>query len=564
MNSQAYVIGVDYGTDSVRSVIVNAFDGQEVSSSIFEYPRWKDGLFCDPKNNQFRQHPLDYIEGFEKSIKGALSSVSKDVRASVIGISIDTTGSTPVALDKEGLPLSLSDEFKNNPNAMFVLWKDHTSVAEAEEINNKSKNWGGVDFTKYVGGVYSSEWFWAKMLHIMRIDSDVREQAYTWAEHCDWMTAYVTGSCRPDLMKRSRCSAGHKAMWHSDFDGLPSEEFLVKLDPMLKGMRSRLFSETYTSDIPAGTLTPEWAEKLGLPGNVIVGVGAFDAHMGAVGGEIEPYYLSKVIGTSTCDMLVAPREEVGSRCIRGICGQVDGSIIPGMIGMEAGQSAFGDSYAWFRSMILSPVNELIEQSGLVDSKISQELSSYLRNKMIPHLEKHAMQIPISESGIVALDWLNGRRTPDANQALSAVFSGLSLGSDAPRIFRAIVESTAFGAKAIVDRFIRECIPIKGVIALGGVAKKSPFVMQTLSDVFNMKIKVVRSEQACALGAAMFAATAAGLYPDVMSACKAMGNGFEKEYQPIESNAALYKPLYDRYRRLGEYAESEISSARGNG
>ncbi len=564
MNSQAYVIGVDYGTDSVRSVIVNAFDGQEVSSSIFEYPRWKDGLFCDPKNNQFRQHPLDYIEGFEKSIKGALSSVSKDVRASVIGISIDTTGSTPVALDKEGLPLSLSDEFKNNPNAMFVLWKDHTSVAEAEEINNKSKNWGGVDFTKYVGGVYSSEWFWAKMLHIMRIDSDVRERAYTWAEHCDWITAYVTGSCKPDLMKRSRCSAGHKAMWHSDFDGLPSEEFLVKLDPMLKGMRSRLFSETYTSDIPAGTLTPEWAEKLGLPGNVIVGVGAFDAHMGAVGGEIEPYYLSKVIGTSTCDMLVAPREEVGSRCIRGICGQVDGSIIPGMIGMEAGQSAFGDSYAWFRSMILSPVNELIEQSGLVDSKISQELSSYLRNKMIPHLEKHAMQIPISESGIVALDWLNGRRTPDANQALSAVFSGLSLGSDAPRIFRAIVESTAFGAKAIVDRFIRECIPIKGVIALGGVAKKSPFVMQTLSDVFNMKIKVVRSEQACALGAAMFAATAAGLYPDVMSACKAMGNGFEKEYHPIESNVALYKPLYDRYRRLGEYAESDISSVRGNG
>ena len=564
MNSQAYVIGVDYGTDSVRSVIVNAFDGQEVSSSIFEYPRWKDGLFCDPKNNQFRQHPLDYIEGFEKSIKGALSSVSKDIRASVKGISIDTTGSTPVALDKEGLPLSLSDDFKNNPNAMFVLWKDHTSVAEAEEINNKSKNWGGVDFTKYVGGVYSSEWFWAKMLHIMRIDSDVRERAYTWAEHCDWITAYVTGSCRPDIMKRSRCSAGHKAMWHSDFDGLPSEEFLVKLDPMLKGMRSRLFSETYTSDIPAGTLTPEWAEKLGLPGNVIVGVGAFDAHMGAVGGEIEPYYLSKVIGTSTCDMLVAPREDVGNRCIRGICGQVDGSIIPGMIGMEAGQSAFGDSYAWFRSMILSPVNELIEQSGLVDSKISQELSSYLRNKMIPHLEKHAMQIPISDSGIVALDWLNGRRTPDANQALSAVFSGLSLGSDAPRIFRAIVESTAFGAKAIVDRFIRECIPIKGVIALGGVAKKSPFVMQTLSDVFNMKIKVVRSEQACALGAAMFAATAAGLYPDVMSACKAMGNGFEKEYQPIESNAALYKPLYDRYRRLGEYAESEISSARGNG
>ena len=493
-----------------------------------------------------------------------MSSVSKDVAANVKGISIDTTGSTPVALDKNGIPLSLSDEFKNNPNAMFVLWKDHTSVAEAEEINNKSKNWGGVEFTKYVGGVYSSEWFWAKMLHIMRIDSDVREQAFTWAEHCDWMTAYVTGSCRPDLMKRSRCSAGHKAMWHSDFNGLPSEEFLMILDPMLKGMRSRLFSETYTSDIPAGTLTREWADKLGLPENVIVGVGAFDAHMGAVGGEIEPYYLSKVIGTSTCDMLVAPREDVGDRCIRGICGQVDGSVIPGMIGMEAGQSAFGDSYAWFRSMILSPVNELIAESGLVDSKVSNELSSYLRNKMIPHLEKHAMQIPISESGIVALDWLNGRRTPDANQALSAVFSGLSLGSDAPRIFRAIVESTAFGAKAIVDRFISEGIPIKGVIALGGVAKKSPFVMQTLSDVFNMKIKVVRSEQACALGAAMFAATAAGLYPDVMSACKAMGNGFEKEYHPIESNVALYKPLYDRYRRLGEYAESDISSVRGNG
>jgi L-ribulokinase len=346
-------------------------------------------------------------------------------------------------------------------------------------------------------------------------------------------------------------------MWHPIFKGLPPEKFLVKIDPLLKGMRERLFEETYTSDVKFGNLCPEWASKLGLGEDVAIGVGGFDAHMGAVGGQIEPYILSKVMGTSTCDMLVAPNAEIGKKLIKGICGQVDGSIIPGMLGMEAGQSAFGDVYAWFAKMLVNQVDAVLAGSA-IGAKTKQAVIKELSDNLIPNLTTAAQKIPIGESGITALDWLNGRRTPDANQALTGALTGLSLGSDAPRIFRALVESTAFGAKKIVDRFIDEGVPIKGVIALGGVAKKSPFVMQIVADVLNMKIRVARSEQACALGAAMFAAVAAGIYPDVAKAQKAMGQGFEKEYKPIAENAKKYKKLYETYTKLSVFVEKEIA------
>jgi L-ribulokinase len=549
-----FVIGIDYGTDSVRSLIVDSANGREVASEVYYYPQWKEGKYCNPSRNQFRQHPLDYLEGLETTVRNALAKCSADVVNNVVAISVDTTGSTPVAVDKTGTPLSLTPEFRENPNAMFVLWKDHTATREADDINRLAKSWGGTDYTRYEGGIYSSEWFWAKVLHILREDEKVRNSAFSWVEHCDWIPAILSGNKDPLVLIRSRCAAGHKAMWHPDFGGLPSEEFLVKLDPLLKGLRNRLFKETFTCDVKVGNLTAEWADRLGLSESVVVGAGAFDAHLGAVGGEIKPYYMSKVMGTSTCDMLVVPMEEAEHKLVKGICGQVDGSIIPGMLGLEAGQSAFGDIYAWFRELLLWPVEELVGKSSLMDEVTKEKLVAEISGQIIPELSKQAASVPIGESGIVALDWMNGRRTPDANQTLKGAIFGLNLGSDAPRIFRALVEATAFGARKIVDRFISEGVRIDGIVALGGVAKKSPFVMQVVADVLNMPILVARSEQTCALGTAMAAAVVAGLFPTLLDAQKAMGNGFEMEYKPVKANADAYSLLYARYGEAGQLVE----------
>jgi len=422
-----YTLGVDYGTDSVRTILVDASNGNELADSVFNYPRWKAGKYCSSSKNQFRQHPLDYLEGIETTIREVIAKAPANVAENVVAISIDTTGSTPVAVDAKGTPLSLLPGFAENPNAMFVLWKDHTSTAEAEEINTLARNWGGTDYTKFEGGIYSAEWFWAKILHVLRADEKVREAAFSWVEHCDWMPALLTGTLYPLSMKRSRCAAGHKAMWHADFDGLPAEEFLVRLDPVLGGLRSRLYSETYTCDVKAGNLTPEWAKRLGLSENVAVGVGSFDAHQGALGGEIKPYYLTKIMGTSTCDILIAPLQEVGNKLVKGICGQVDGSVVPGMMGLEAGQSAFGDVYAWFRKLLMWPVETLISDSKTIDDDTKEKLINEIGDNIIPKLTREAEQLEIGESGILALDWMNGRRTPDANQFLKGAILGLNLG-----------------------------------------------------------------------------------------------------------------------------------------
>jgi L-ribulokinase len=555
--SAKYTIGLDYGTDSVRSLIVNTQTGEEAATAVFNYPRWKEGKYCDPLKNQFRQHPKDYLEGLEQTIKMALEDVSDEVRENIVAISVDTTGSTPAAVNREGIPLALTPGFEENPNAMFVLWKDHTAVKEAEEINALARSWGGVDYTKYEGGIYSSEWFWAKVLHVLREDEAVRRAAHSWVEHCDWIPALLAGDTDPVRMKRSRCAAGHKAMWHDEFGGLPSEEFLVKLDPLLTDIKQRLFSETHTCDVKVGNLSPEWAERLGLSTDVVIGAGAFDAHLGAVGGEVEPYYLSKVMGTSTCDMLIAPPEEVGDNLVGGICGQVDGSILPGMVGLEAGQSAFGDIYAWFSRVLMWPVEEIIAKMEWLDEAAVERIKKETAQNMIVGLSEAAAKIPLEESAIVALDWMNGRRTPDANQELKGAITGLTLGSDAPRIFRALVEATAFGSRMINDRFISEGVRIDGIIALGGVAKKSEFVMQIVCDVLNMPIKVARSEQACALGSAMAAAVVAGVHPDIPAAQKAMGGGFEKEYHPDKERATIYDKLFQKYQRFGNFVEFEL-------
>jgi len=557
--TKKFVIGIDYGTDSVRSIVVNAGNGEIVGSSVFEYPRWKKGLYCDPASNMFRQHPLDYTEGLEQSVKGAIKGLSPEIIKNIAGITVDTTGSTPVAVGKDGVPLSLKQGFECNPDAMFVLWKDHTAVKEAAEINELSKTWGGTDFTKFEGGIYSSEWFWAKILHVLRNSQEVRKNAFSWVEHCDWITAILTGNTNPLEIKRSRCAAGHKAMWHDDFRGLPDEKFLTKLDPLLSGLRRNLYNETFTSDVEAGNLCEEWAGKLGLSENVKVGVGTFDAHSGAVGGEAKPYHLVKVMGTSTCDMIVAPKSEVGKKLVAGICGQVDGSIVPGLIGLEAGQSAFGDIYAWFSKLLLWPVNEIIANMSWLDNTIKSRLIEETSDKIIAELSRQAESISVEETSIVALDWMNGRRTPDANQALKGAITGLSLGSDAPKIFKALVEATAFGSRMINERFISEGIRIDGVIAIGGVAKKNPFVMQIVADVLNMPIKVASSDQTCALGSAMAASVVAGIHKDVSSAQKVMGGGFEKEYHPDPVRAKKYEALFKKYKELGSFIENKASN-----
>ena len=539
-----YVIGLDYGTDSVRALIVNAENGAEVATHVFYYPRWKKGMYCDPAQSQYRQHPLDYLEGLETAITQALAQAGAEVAQNVVGISVDTTGSTPVAVDPSGTPLSLLPEFSDNPNGMFILWKDHTANQEAFKINELAHNYA-IDFTKYVGGIYSSEWFWAKILRTLRVDEEVRKAAFSWVEHCDWISAVLTGETAPLSIKRSRCAAGHKAMWHEAFEGLPSEAFLTDLDPLLAGLRERLFRHTYTSDVPMGKISKAWASKLGLSEDVVIGVGAFDAHMGGVGAHIEPYSFVRVMGTSTCDILMAPTEEVGHLLIKGICGQVDGSIVPNMLGMEAGQSAFGDVYAWFQNVLAFPLREFLSEQQAAD----------ITAQIIPKLAEKAAALPLSKNDPIALDWFNGRRTPDANHTLKGAITGLNLGSDAPIIFKALVEATAFGSKAIVDRFITEGVDIQQVVAIGGVAKKSPFVMQTLSNVLNMPIKVVKSEQACALGAAMCAAVAAGVYPTMEAAQAAMSSGYDAEYFPQADKAAVYLELYEKYVTLGGFVEN---------
>jgi len=551
-----YVIGLDYGSDSARAIIVNALTGEELATAVKYYPRWKAGKYCNPSKNQYRQHPLDYIEALEATVKESLAKCPAETAGNVVGIAFDTTGSTPVFTDAAGVPLSLHPEFAENSNAMFVLWKDHTAVKEAAEINELCAKWD-IDYSAYEGGIYSSEWFWAKALHVLREDEAVRKSAYSIVEHCEWLPALLTGVSKSSDIIRSRCACGHKAMWHEQWGGLPAEDFLVSLDPVLGGFRERLFTETYTADKVVGYLTEEWASRLGLTTKVAVAGGAFDCHMGAVGAGITPKTFVRVIGTSTCDIMVSSYEEMGHKLVNGICGQVDGSVIPGYVGLEAGQSAFGDVYAWFKSILEYPIKQIIGTTSLLDEATKEKLVEEACDKIIPALTKEAELIPISESTILATDWMNGRRTPDANQLLHGTITGLTLGSTAPLIFRALVEATAYGSKAIVDRFIENGIEIKQVIGIGGISLKSPFVMQTLANVLGMPIKVAKSEQACALGASMFAAVAAGVYAKVEDAQKGMGKGFASEFYPDEEAHKAYLSLYEKYTKLGRFTEKEL-------
>lgn len=538
-----YVIGVDYGSDSCRAIVVDALTGKiEVEASRC-YPRWTEGRYCNPSADRYRQHPLDYIETFEGVIRELGAKVGLEVMSSVEGISFDTTASTPVLVDRSGTPLALRPEFSEDPDAMFVLWKDHTAKEEAEEINRLAKEYE-VDYTAYSGGSYSAEWAWSKVLHILRTNKRVAEAAWSWFEHCDWMTAYLVGNTVPESVARSRCAAGHKAMWRAEWGGLPSEDFLSRLDPALGRMRATFDQNTKTADYCAGAIREDLAEKLGLPKGMKVGLGAIDAHVGAVGAAISGNVLTRIMGTSTCDILVCDKDEAGDRMIDGICGQVDGSVIPGMIGFEAGQSAFGDVYAWFRRLLMWPVEKLLPDQH-----------ESVKDKILSSLEEYALKVSDEESTTLALDWFNGRRTPDADISVKGALTELTLGTTAPMIYKALVQATAFGSRAIVERFVSEGVNIQSVLAIGGISQKSPFVMQTLADVMGMPISVVDCGQACALGASMFAAVVAGIYPTVQEAQQGMKAPLGRTYYPDASRREIIDKAYARYKLLGKFEES---------
>jgi L-ribulokinase len=549
MPQDFFCIGMDFGTDSVRSIIVNALNGEEAASATFFYPRWREGLFCDASKNQFRQHPLDYIEGMVATIKQAIEKAGLVIQTKIKSISIATTGSTPVAVDKTGTPLSLLPKFMNDPDAMFLLWKDHSSISETTQINAHAKK-NKTDYLRYVGGIYSSEWYWSKLLHILHKNRSVRTHAVSFVEHCDWMPFLLTGKKNIQEMKRGICTAGHKALWSEDWGGYPPDEFFSSLDPVLSGFASSLPAQTFAADQVADIISEEWATKLGLDKNVVIGVGAMDAHMAAVGGQIEPYFLSKVMGTSTCDMLVAPIGDVKGKYVHGICGSVNGSIIPGMTGLEAGQSAFGDVYAWFRNILSWPIKHLLDEPDTHQIEM-------LIDKIIPALSRQAEALDFNMDSELSLDWFNGRRTPDANALLKASITGINLATDAPALFRSLAEATCFGAKAIVNRFTEQGIPVKGIIGIGGIAKKSAFIMQMMADILNLPIRVNQSEQSSALGAAMFAATIAGVYTKVEDAMAAMGQGFAKPYYPHPGKNKLYENRYLKYQVNGKFVEQNI-------
>ena len=543
-----YTLGLDYGSDSVRALLVDTSTGKELATHTVVYPRWAKGLYCDPATDQYRQHPQDYIDSLIAVVQGLWELAPAGAAENVVGMAFDTTGSTPVAIDQSGTPLAMTPDFENNPNAMFVLWKDHTAIKEAAEITRAATQ-SDPNYLSYMGGIYSSEWFWAKALHVFRTDAEVKAATYSWIEHCDWMTALMCGSTHPEHLVLGRCATGHKMMWNEQWGGFPPNSFFTSIDPLLDGVVNTLNPETKTSDQQAGKLTAEWSQKLGLPEGIAVAYGAFDCHMGAVAANVRPGVLTKVMGTSTCDITVTSKAQLGDTCVKGICGQVDGSVVPDMIGLEAGQSAFGDLYAWFKNVVLWPTRQLIDE--LTDSG-QLALVKRIEDSALQRLSHAADLLPLKTTDLTALDWVNGRRTPDADQSVSMAIAGIKMGTDAPQLFKSLVEATAFGARAITERFREEGVPIESMVVIGGISKKSDYVMQTCADVWDCQIDVLESEQSCALGAAIMAAVAAGCYETVEAAQAVMASPVCKHYEPNSERVATYNTLYRKYQALGEY------------
>ncbi|HUF64109.1 MAG TPA: ribulokinase [Verrucomicrobiales bacterium] len=526
-------IGLDYGTNSCRSLLVDLDEGRELASRVFPYPSGEAGVLLDPSNpNVARQNPQDYLAGLAETVNGALA----DARAAdpgfsasdIVGIGVDTTGSTPLPVDRQGTPLAFDPRFRDRLAAQVWLWKDHTAHAEAEEITRLAAGQRPHYLAK-CGGIYSSEWWWSKILHLKRTDPEVFHAAHSFVEHCDYIPAVLTGARSPESIRRSRCAAGHKAMFHPGWGGLPDHDFLSRLDPDLASLRDRLFNEAFSADQPAGTLTKSWAESLGLPTETAVAVGAFDAHMGAVGAGIREGVLVKILGTSTCDLMVVPHDQPLAD-IPGLCGIVDGSVLPNHYGLEAGQSAVGDIFLWF-------VHHLVPGSY---GRTTEEKFNALENSLA--------RLRPGESGLLALDWNNGNRTILVDARLTGLILGQTLHTEAHEIYRALIESTAFGALRIIEQIEDYGVPVREVINTGGLAVKSPVLMQIYADVLGRPLKVAASDQTCALGAALFGAAASGR----MTLDEARERNCRVrplQYQPDPANHAIYMEIYGLYRQL---------------
>lgn len=547
------VAGVDYGSDSVRVLLADAMTGEAVSDGVCAYKRWTEKKYCDPALVRYRQHAKDYIEGLEAAMRTALSRAGEGAGAAIIGISIDTTGSTPCPVDREGTPLCLLEEFEDDPNAMFHLWKDHTAVEEAKEINEVFSS-ADVDYTKYQG-IYSSEWFWAKILHTTRTDSRIRKAAWTWTEHCDWIAGLLAGNTNPDTIAHCSCAAGHKALWHSEFGGLPSKECLGKLDPYLVDVAERYKKSPVPAGTCIGTISKEWAERLHINPEAKIGAGSFDAHAGGVGAGVGLHTLVQVVGTSTVEMLVDHPEVLYGKNLKEYCGQAEDSIVPGYVGLEMSQPAFGDVYAWFKELLLWPLKQVEIPEEILSGVQKEQLTDYLSGHILPALEKEAKNC--IEEDVTALDWFNGRRYPKLNESVKAAVNRLTLGTKAPSIYCALVKGTVFGCKRVYHSLVDNGLKIDRIIAVGGIAKKSPFIMQMMSDALGVPIMVCKEEQMCAKGAAIYAAVAAEIFKSVEEGQKTYCEPYRANYFPDETKREMYEGMYEDYLCLGEAVETEL-------
>jgi L-ribulokinase len=522
-----YAIGLDYGTNSVRALIVDVADGREVATAIWTYAHGHSGVVLGKDPNLARQHPADYLKGAEVTILEAMATAARTVPGfmseQVIGIGVDTTGSTPMPVDADGIPLALDPKWSDNPNALAWLWKDHTGWAEAAEITKLAAEIRPHYLAK-IGGTYSSEWFYSKILRCLRVAPEVFDAAYSWIELEDFVPAALSGTLAPSKFTAGVCAAGHKAMYHKSWGGYPDKEFLARLDPKLAELRDHLTPRVADVSSAVGGLSQEWADKTGLPAGIPIAAGAFDCHLGAIGAGVKPGVLVKIMGTSTCDITVKANTDTLAD-VPGVCGIVDGSVLPGYFGLEAGQSAVGDIFNWFV--------EYVKPTGLGHVELTEQAA-----KMKP-----------GESGLVALDWNNGNRTVLVDQRLTGLLLGQTLYTTPAEIYRALVEATAFGALTIINRFEEYGVKIDEVINCGGIAEKNAFVMQLYADVTGRPMKVSRSAQTPALGSAIAASVVAGAHKDFASAQAAMTGLKDMVYQPDPAAHAVYSELYRVYRTL---------------
>jgi L-ribulokinase len=499
-----------------------------MASSVVNYPSGKQGILLDPKDhNLARQSPADHLLGLEQSVLGALKQARKQKGFSVsqvVGIGVDTTGSSPIPVDANNVPLAFQKAFAKNLSAQCWLWKDHTSWREAQEITALAAK-HRPQFLAKCGNTYSSEWWWSKLLHCLRTDLKVFEAAYSWVELCDWIPSVLAGITDPLKVKRGVCAAGHKAMYCEEWGGLPDKDFLELLDERLSALRDRLYTKAWDATEPAGLLCTAWAKKLGLPAGIPIAIGEFDVHYGAIGCGVREGTIVKVIGTSTCDCgVVSASKQVPD--IPGICGIVKGAILPGFYGIEAGQSAVGDIFKWWVEVVCGG-------DGALHKAMASEVSK---------------QKP-GQAGLLALDWNNGNRTILVDPMLSGVLVGSSLHTTQAEIYRALIEATAFGARAIIERIKEYGVPIDRVVCAGGIARKDPMLMQIYADVTGCTMLVAGSSQACALGSAVSAAVLAGAHKDFPTAQRKMTFLEKKQYKPIAANRKAYDQLYALYRKL---------------